>query len=163
MSGFIPIIFVVFAVALAVGPIMLMRPTTGQKRLASIRTAAAERGLMVSSEKHHVLYILPWRRENGKKTKADFDEWRLAKQNYSHGAHYFNDWDWEGRACPDSSIRHDELRRLLASSESYAVLGGNRIGVYLGWNERLGGEGVDKKLDELQRDLNCLSKVYVEA
>ena len=102
-----PIIMIILAAALVIGPIMMFQPSSRDKRLASLRQQAAQKGISVR--------LTSLTRDNNKQTLAVYSlafdqtdearsEWQLVKQSFQHGLHFDQEWDWldGNNAAPES-------------------------------------------------------------
>lgn len=147
MSSFLPIVFIVLAIALAVGPVMMLRPSKYQKKIARLRSIAAQSGLIVQSDgaEGDVLYYLP----RTKQAKAP-NSWRLTKQSFAHEAHFFGLWDWGESDSALSGDIEGDLKSFLESIHGSNTLGSNRIGVFMGWDEVLAGRTPEVAVAELK-------------
>ena len=101
----LPILICLAAVALLLGPIMLMQPSAAQRREAGLRQRAIENGLRVHLQvppegtqsplknKALPMYCLPWTEQ------ADTRHtWGLVKKPYAHELHWAGKWDWAIRS-----------------------------------------------------------------
>ena len=99
--SWLPIIICLAALALILGPVMLMQPTPAQRREASLRKEAANQGLRVhfqpipegcdfkSRNKQAITYCLPWQHQ------ADIkNQWLLVRKRFAHDLHFADQWDW---------------------------------------------------------------------
>lgn len=99
--SWLPIIICLAALALILGPVMLMQPTPAQRREAELRKEAASQGLRVhfqpipegsdfkSRTNHAVTYCLPWQHQ------ADIkNQWLLVRKRFTHDLHFSGKWDW---------------------------------------------------------------------
>ncbi|NIB41292.1 hypothetical protein HBA55_16945 [Pseudomaricurvus alkylphenolicus] len=156
------ILIVGCAVALLLGPIMLMQPTAGQRRQAALRQCAADNGLRVhlqpppegadGTEKLNssAMYCLPWKR-----AKDARNVWVLVRRAYEHELHAFGRWDWQGEGAGSVSMAMmaDRLKRLPAPV--FAVASGPQ-GLCCYWSE-LGDEAVVRELAQwLQQTAGAL-------
>jgi hypothetical protein len=140
MDNYWPIIFVIGAIALAVGPVMMMQPSQRIRRLSALRQAAAQLSIRVRLS----TITLPL----GKKEVAVYSislptsdairpSWILIKQDYTHGANFHNDWDWESQKQTAPSHQHAILRDILDLLDDSIVgleMTQNAVGVY--WQEK---------------------------
>ncbi len=97
----LPLLICLGAIALLVGPIMLMQPTRSQRRLAQLREAAMAAGLRVhlqappagakiaSGAALVAAYCLPW-----KESVMAKSVWQLVKKGFAHELHAAAEWDW---------------------------------------------------------------------
>ncbi|MFT6201705.1 MAG: hypothetical protein ACJATV_001329 [Granulosicoccus sp.] len=140
MDNYWPIIFVIGAIALAVGPVMMMQPSQRIRRLSALRQAAAQLSIRVRLS----TITLPL----GKKELAVYSislptsdavrpSWILIKQDYTHGANFHKDWDWESQKQTAPSLQHAILRDILDLLDDSIVgleMTQNAVGVY--WQEK---------------------------
>jgi len=140
MDNYWPIIFIIGAIALAVGPVMMMQPSQRIRRLSALRQAAAQLSIRVRLS----TITLPL----GKKEVAVYSislptsdavrpSWILIKQDYTHGANFHNDWDWENQKQIASSFQYGILRDILDLLDDSIVgleMTQNAVGVY--WQEK---------------------------
>lgn len=141
MHEWMPILLVIFVIAMALGPIMLMQPTSQQRRLAKLRTQASQRGIQVGTsvwpDKHNkpvnlVRYTLPWQRSQKK-----VQNFLLMRKDYAHELHIAQNW----QANPTSGAVSPAVKSLLETENipvAIAAIGQNPSGVYIDWVE--GGE-----------------------
>ncbi len=96
----LPIIICLAAVALLLGPILLMQPSASQRRQAKLRQLAQSRGLRVHLQRPPEganvddpnmmpMYCLPWNEQ-----KDVRNVWSLVKKPYTHELHASGYWDW---------------------------------------------------------------------
>ena len=149
MQQWLPWIFVFLAVAIVVGPIMLIKPSNRAQRQAALRTQAGVHGLMVAMVKVGAYdqplagYTLPLQRKAGQRIAT----WQLERKTFKHEGHFLDDWDWFGTGRPLVGASQDftNLRAILAQViPEIVAVGENRAGVYLVWTERgIAGESQD--------------------
>ena len=99
-----PIIIIALAVAMVVGPVMLMRPSRLQQRQSRLRQYALEQGLRVqlqplpdgaaSPDERQMLpvYLLPPAPAAGGSRRLP--PWLLIRHAISHDIHFSGHWDW---------------------------------------------------------------------
>lgn len=164
----IPILITLLVLALAAGPILWFRPTPYQRRIASLRTRAAQLGMSVqlmplsqlglSGEQRGdtvAAYGVGWVREPGDNQQVSRHPvnrpWRLVKGRLSHELHFAGRWDWQkGREA--QRPWHGPLRELLAElPEDVIGLENAEHGLWLYWQERGGPERVEEMAAILQR------------
>ncbi|WP_317928705.1 hypothetical protein [Halioxenophilus sp. WMMB6] len=139
MQSWLPILFVIFAIAMAVGPVMLMQPTAQQRRLASVRARAAKAGLSVGStvwpEKLQqkpigiMRYTKPWKRST-----PSLPYTLLFRKNYPHDMHVAGIWE----AHPSGKNLPPWLGEFLSSETippSVKALGVAPEGAFIDWDE----------------------------
>ncbi|GLS27275.1 hypothetical protein [Marinibactrum halimedae] len=141
-----PVVMVVMAIALAVGPVMMMRPSPRQARLAKLRTEAAQLGLTVHLPKwpkaHTQLapvkapdgairYLLPWQSPSTEIKPA-----LLIRSSYTHELHVNGIWQWvQQPEQPDQSSLLETWVKEAAIPASVCAIGLSRAGVYVDWTE----------------------------
>ena len=117
--SFWPIILIVLAIAMAVGPVMMMQPTTRDRRLAGLRQDAAQAGLHVrmsdyeKGEKKRPVAVYTYQVNLPKGTPT----WSLIRRSYSHDIHFHATWEW--RSTKKKSVAK---KRISCSSSSIACL-----------------------------------------
>ncbi|MCW8128518.1 hypothetical protein [Microbulbifer halophilus] len=147
MSGWLPLFIILFAVALVVGPVMWLKPSTRDRRLAALRGDAAKAGLTVQmmplpaalGEGTAAVYICRW--EDRRRLQTG---WVLERQRVEHEMHFAGYWDWRnGRVAPRAVW--GSLRKMLSElpADACAIIAtGNGIGVQ--WRETSGAAGAEK-------------------
>ncbi len=138
----LPFIIVLLAVAMAVGPLLLMRPTKKQQREMHLRQKAIKNGFRVQlraapkgavktdSGDMLAVYSLPWGRKN-----ADVSPWLLVKRPYCHELHFCGVWEWEGRSAAASKWLAPLQRTLAQLPDDVVAVGNGPQGVYVYWRE----------------------------
>ena len=145
------IICTVLVVSMMVGPIMLMKPSLSQKRLAAKRQKAIEKGFRVhmaptpegvkidAIPRYISMYCWPLE----KKHKQD-DSWLLIKKNYTHEIHAAGCWDWSQE--PSQSPAIDKILNTLSElPNSVVAIEKNHQGVCCYWEEK----GDEQQLENL--------------
>ena len=137
------LILILLAIVMVVGPIMLMKPSAGQKKIADLRQVAAKMGLKVRLD----TYISG----NQKQSVAvyslfedlleDTGCYLLWRKNYAHGIHFHQDWEWQKLASDNpANLSPEQLERVHLWLESLAkeVVGVeiNKRLVGLWWQEQ---------------------------
>ncbi len=154
-------VIIILAVAMVVGPVLMMRPTPAQKNQERLRAAAFAKGIRVAvrnlpqqaseiekSASVPVYFFVP---HNHKLN----DDWFLLRTSYSHDIHFLHWWEWRGdmRASdPELAVLKQYLPALPESVRALSV-GGQGVCIY--WQER-GGEKVLHQIIELLEALNAL-------
>ncbi|MGH1484948.1 MAG: hypothetical protein ACRBCI_01935 [Cellvibrionaceae bacterium] len=157
--SFWAIFFIVLAIAMAVGPIMLMQPSKRDRRLAALRSAAAMSGLSV----HMSDYI------NGNNKQAvavytmavelpqEAPSWQLLKRTYKHDIHFYGQWDWQKE--PDPLMRQEKQLKALLDDLPDDIVGlevnKNLLGIW--WRERPSPISIDDIKQWLNRCHNIVS------
>ena len=140
MDNYWPVVFIVCAIALAVGPVMMMQPSSRSRRLSELRQAAAQKTMRVrlsmvnvaSSKTEVAVYSLSL-----PKTDTMRPRWTLLKQDYTHDLNFYDLWDWDNKKHIAPESQHTVLRELLASLDSSVVgieMNQSSVGVY--WCEK---------------------------
>ena len=134
------ILITVLVLAMMIGPVMLLQPNKRQKRLAQLRTRAAQLGLHVKMAKFEnesiAVYEKPW--NLSEKQKSKIVEWRLQKMSYEHDIHVAKYWQLTSERPLPESIKdslQDWLERLPEGVQGIEV---TRLGARCYWNE-MGG------------------------
>lgn len=153
MSEIIPFLIIGAAVAMIVGPIMLMRPSQRQQREIKLRNRAIELGLRVhmmplpesgleaggSRSRQCAAYCLPWTAED-----ADINPWLLFKGQYEHEVHFSGSWHWVGKLEADV-IWHALLKPFVAElPDTVLAVGNGPQGLSLYWSENGPAEEVER-------------------
>ncbi len=142
----LPLVFVLLAVALIVGPIMMMQPSARQRQEIALRGQAIKLGLRVhilplkvGAETRHIpAYCLPWKTD-----RADHRHWLLQRRSFEHELHFWKEWAWTEGAEGDKKW-HDALRGLLPEMPDTVVAVGNGPqGLCIYWTEKGGQQWVD--------------------
>lgn len=159
MQNWTPLIFVLLAIALAVGPIMMMQPTKTQQRLAKLRDDARKMGLMVTmcvwpskfkvKVNSYMRYQQPWHTQHPPKCT-----FFLFKQGYEHDLHLAKTWE----KVEAINLPEEKLTGLLLNNEileNIASIGCTTQGVFVDWNENNSTklEGVREFLEQLREVL----------
>lgn len=172
MSTLIPILFIIMAVSLIVGPIMMVRPSESQKKLALLRKLANEVGMSVSSAEVSsdsstrglMRYVLMH-----KKTMSDLKTWALVKRPIDHELHFLGRWDWVTQQFWDTNELH--LKRLREIIEQFpndiVYVGVSELGVEVQWRERTKSGEEQNTIETLKSFLLeikslCIPDVHVE-
>lgn len=155
----LPIIICLAAVALLLGPIMLMQPSAAQRREAGLRQRAVENGLRVHLQvppegtqsplknKALPMYCLPWTEQ-----KDTRHTWALVKKSYPHELHCAGKWDWSIRSENRDVERVFEL--LDTAPEKVLALVSGPQGLCVFWTEL----GVAEDVDEISGWLKDMVK-----
>lgn len=154
-------IIIVLAVALVVGPAMMIRPSPAQKNQTRLRAIALGKGIRITvrnlpqqsaeSEKPapvSVYFIAPANHQLD-------DDWFLLRTSYTHDIHFLDSWAWQGnlRATAAEQAVLKKYLPLLPESVRGVSVGSKGVCVY--WQER-GGEPVLQQIIELLEVLNAL-------
>lgn len=150
MNSFLPYLIIILALALILGPIMMLQPTAGQRKRAKLRAMAAKQGIKVQADgdTSGINYFLPW------PEAVEYEQaWRLQKQSYEHGAHFFKAWDFVDTTMHFDAQTRQSIERLLLEAEWLSEVGANAIGVFIRWDERLSGQLPQVAMDKVERTL----------
>ena len=146
------VVIIILVIAMMVGPVMMMQPSTAQKRLVVLRQMAQQNGLQINVSTYTTFDGLPcwfyWQRLPEKHTLATCT---VERKNYDHGLHV------EGVWAPKQPINEpsDAFKALLrALPDSVMAVEVNAHVVGLHWSER-GGE---KTLATLTEALTTFSQ-----
>ncbi|MFT7560897.1 MAG: hypothetical protein ACI93R_002820 [Flavobacteriales bacterium] len=98
MEKNIPWLIAMLIIVMIVGPIMMIRPSPRQKRIAKMRAKANALGLMVRLEhakskkavQVFASYIRPWESLGFRGSKQVY--WGLANEGYEHESHFDGAW-----------------------------------------------------------------------
>lgn len=134
--------FVVLAVAMIVGPIMMMKPSGRQTQLAAMRQEALMQGMQTSlvavpkalqGATHAPMIAVYYKRWEGFKWNGDTA--LLLRLGFEHDIHFSGPWDWAENHRAE--ITSDEMMRELLKSLPSSVLGieFGPLGVGLYWLE----------------------------
>ena len=111
-----PIILISLAVVTAVGPVMMMQPTTRDRRLASLRQDAAQSGLHIRMADYEqnghtrAVAVYTYQVSLPKKTPT----WSLLRRSYEHEIHFHQTWEWQLTNKKISHQKDDQLHQFLA-------------------------------------------------
>jgi len=142
------IIFIIIAIAMALGPIMMMQPSRRDRRLADLRQKAASLGLQVRMSDYEGRPVAVYSKP------ADLPKttisWQLLKQSYSHGIHFYQEWQLlDNSSAVPAEIEHaiklyiDELFQDIVGIEV------NKKAVGVWWLEKPNTETVEQILSSL--------------
>jgi hypothetical protein len=156
-----PIVFIIIAVAMAVGPIMMMQPSARDRRLANLRQKAAALGLQVrmtdiiwdQKKRSVAIYNLPVDLPKG--TLA----WCLLRGAYKHDIHFDGEWQWRSPTEQAPTEYHEQLHAFIKRLPSDIVgIDINRNTVGLLWLEQSSELTVEQLKDWLEECTVILSK-----
>lgn len=155
MMSFWPIILILLAIALAVGPIMMMQPSSREKRIATLRQEAAQAGLRIRMAKNNKeddikpIAVYTYLAELPEGTQT----WSLLRRSYEHEIHFHKTWEWQTATKGISSNKEEALFQFVDALSDDIVgleVNENRVGIW--WNEKpntLTIGGVKQLLKEL--------------
>jgi len=137
------ILFLALAVAMVVGPIMMMKPSGRQLQLTRLRQQAMHLGLSASiqslpkglkANRYPAQVAVYSRAFQGQKYLAE--EALLLRLDFNHGMHFCANWDWHKGKSLDLPL-DPKLRDALNSvDDSVIAIQINRLGVGIMWLEK---------------------------
>ena len=154
MSAFLPFLIIAAAVALVVGPVMLMRPSKQQQRQSRLRSKAMAIGMRVqmmplpavggaskakASQGTYAAYCLPWGGE-----QKDLAPWLLVRGPYAHELNFSGVWQWPERLQAGDSWHPLLLPLLEKLPVNVMAVGNGPQGLSFYWDERGGEEDVEQ-------------------
>ena len=95
-----PLLFIIGAIALMIGPLMMLQPSRRQQELTALRQMAVQRGIRIHLNKaigkHQsvAVYSLPW------PTAVKTGYFCLIKQQFAHDLHFSGYWHWHNDGRP---------------------------------------------------------------
>lgn len=154
MDSWVPLVFIVLAVAMAVGPVLMLKPSKYQQRLADLRSKALSMGLRV-----HMLPLegvqepVPAYCKPREDKDADRSPWVLLRTGYSHEVNFHNEWAWQ-KDLRAEECWHERILLLLDSAPAQLLaIGNGPQGLCCYWDER-GGEAVLTKINDMLNELS---------
>ncbi|MCV6614709.1 MAG: hypothetical protein OIF35_07000 [Cellvibrionaceae bacterium] len=145
------IILIVVAVAMVVGPVMLMKPSGRDRQLASLRQQAIEQGLQtrltslpeaLKQYSHAPTIAVYQRRWQRGKWQGQADAMLLLRQPYGHGLHFCEQWDWQQPPLPPLAPSEGLSQLLTGLHETVLAVEFGPLGAGLYWLEK--GIGVEQ-------------------
>lgn len=140
----IGIVFVVLAVAMVLGPIMLMKPSGRQRQLAGFRQEALEQGLQsrISSVPSELkaftvaptiaVYQQRW---HEKRFKAE-GSYLLYRTGFQHDIHFYKQWDWMDGQAAEGKVNQALKSCLDSLPESILAIEITALGIGFFWLEK---------------------------
>lgn len=162
MASWLPIVIIVFAVALVIGPVIWLKPSSRDRKLAELRQRAATSGLKVQMQPlpasqgtgNAAVYFSQWRNPRRLQTG-----WALELQRMAHEVNFDGVWDWRNDR-PAAEAAMAPLRELVGMLPADATgVYANDSGLGVQWRERSGAPG----LVRLQEALSTMRPVIEEA
>ena len=154
------------AIALMVGPVMMLQPSARQRQLIALRAQALNMGLKVRMSRHKgnsiAEYYSSWTLADNEKFCGEI--WSLQRQNIEHEIHFHRDWNWEGPPAKNQSLLNTLHQLLDECPRSIVGLSATPMGVSCLWQER-GGEVELQKVGEMLSQLSsaCASFAAIPA
>jgi len=155
----VALIFVVLAIALALGPVMMLRPSKSQQYISKLRTLAATKGLIVQtcvdpdhlgSGLCHYYLRLP--------SEMLEASWALHKLSYEHEGHFYREWDWQnGEYKGLGDEVNSAIKACLDSiSPAFRAIAMTKLGLYVCCAERALGDDAEKSIAIIDAQLLSL-------
>lgn len=139
--SWIAILLILLALAMMVGPIMMLQPSSRQKQIASLRAGATQRGLKVHIDSLHeeeiAVYQILW--PASLKLQYGDASWWLVKQTHPHEVLFLGLWEWRDKVKPDASVQTYLQHQLPSLPESVKAVAATHEGLCCYWHEQ-GGE-----------------------
>ncbi|MGS2718736.1 hypothetical protein ACVBE9_11215 [Eionea flava] len=143
MDNYWPLLFIIGAIALAVGPVMMMQPSQRIRRLTALRQEAAQRSIRVrletltlaSEKKEIAVYSLLLPSSDTPKTSRA--SWTLLKRDYAHGINFYGQWEWANTQHTAQPEHHAALQSIVDTLDNSIVgiaLSPTAVNVY--WQEK---------------------------
>ncbi len=150
------------AVAMVVGPVMMVRPTPGTVKLARLRSLASQESMNVrmppkSTRKRGAIYSIPL--SPIMRERKPLTEWKLEKKSHEHALHFRGQWDWEGDDRPEKAVCDDLETFLGTVPDGLTSFDCNAIGVGCLWDEYCRGKDEKTALFEVKNTLLRLRKL----
>lgn len=154
------IIVVIVAVALVVGPVMMMRPNPAQKNKENLRSLARVRGV------HFSMRNIPQQADEQEKPasvpvyffppeKSQLSpSWMLVRTNYEHEINLLGWWAWQGEPRATNAELAILEAQLQALPESVKAVSSGSGGICVYWGEK-GGEPVLQQVFGLLESLRA--------
>ncbi|MDO6424142.1 hypothetical protein [Saccharophagus degradans] len=155
---------IALSVIMLVGPIMMVKPTPGQRALSELRSAAQKKGLRVSMVPNPIGSDPAFLANYGL-ARLDSGEgkpirpWKLVRKGFEHEMHFCGQWDWadENQALPNIAAQLPELLQALPAS--VCAVERNRLWAGIVWSEQRKGQETDDILELFLHTLQVLNKV----
>ncbi|UTA49380.1 hypothetical protein L1F30_07545 [Simiduia sp. 21SJ11W-1] len=159
MSDWNSWLLIIAVVALAVGPVMMFKPSGGQRKLAKLRGIANRAGLRVRLASGNnkalagtALYAMPWVHKPLRSL-----QWALVRKDYVHEIHLNDVWSWENSTQVPDAVKALLAEEIPALPVSVMGVSAGAEGLGVNWSER--GSEVELQaimawLTEMQNKLN---------
>lgn len=139
--SWIAIVFIVLAIAMMVGPIMMLRPNSRQRHIADLRAGATQRGYKVYLDsldgEEIAVYQILW--PTSLRLQYGDMIWYLVKQKHPHEMHFLGRWQWRDKVKPGAAVQSYLQRELASLPESVQAVAATQQGLCCYWKEQ-GGE-----------------------
>ncbi|WP_086931488.1 hypothetical protein [Agarilytica rhodophyticola] len=159
-------ILFLLALAMVIGPVMMIQPSPGMKRIAKLRSLANQQGFNIAlkppknTEKvigatYSLLCKKPLQEQKNNNT------WHLEKKSHSHDIHFYGKWDWLGSNCAPER-QWPQLERILHDIvPGITELEFNGMSVACFWDEKCGDKSEQQAIDMLRELLTRLEDACV--
>ncbi len=136
--------------AMVLGPVMLLQPSSRERRLAGLRERAREQGIAVSMQAlprqatdmeepgRMPAYQLPAAKGGG-----PTQSWMLVRSAYRHESHFLENWAWEGPGRASAREQQWLAEQLPGLPRSVKAVSGDVRGWSVYWTETGGDESLD--------------------
>ena len=128
-------VIIILVIAMAVGPVMLLRPSATDQRLATLRQHAAQLGLRVTSS-HMAERCCLYARAHKEQGTYDAPPLVLVRKQYHHGLHVAGVWAIESGQVPAHSKTLTASLEQLPSSVMGVEINTHCVSVH--WQEKGG-------------------------
>lgn len=161
MSGFV-VILIILVLAMMIGPVLMMKPSPRDRRIAQLRAHATNMGLRVSLQRLEqdtfAVYELPWAREDN--TKLVGVDWMLERRTYAHEIHFADWWQWRGQGRPPAAVLPLLQTKMTVLPEGVPAVEATRLGLRCYWSET-GGEQRLVELADWLKSVEEAMKPYI--
>lgn len=146
------VVVIVLAMSLVIGPLLMFKPSTHQRKVAQWRQIAAQKRfqvqLMSIKDRTCAVYRLPW------PTKKARQFWCLEKMSYVHEIHFADYWQWLGSERADAATQID-LKALLANLPVDVVkIESSPVGFGIAWQELGGPQALEQVMGTIETFVN---------
>lgn len=151
------VVLAIAIIAMVVGPIMMLQPSSAQRAEEILRARARELGFRVriislprqatdtDTPSATPMYCLPHAQPD-----PNAREWLLLRTSYSHVAHFMENWQWYGTSQA-TAAEQQLLQQLLSRfPASVSAVGAGPQGYCCYWSERGGIETLEQLKSVLQ-------------
>ena len=164
-------LLIALAVAMIVGPLMMMQPSAGQTKLAKLRTLAVGEGLTVRLEHvpgsrtsaQQAIYTLPL--PAGARRQLRTMHWALEKKRQPHDINFYQYWDWRsGQKLNEADIKRlgpSLIQQIAAVPEGVSSLSLDSGALTCGWDEYLRGRTEAQAIGDIKRWLMAVGESIV--
>lgn len=154
------ILFIIITVAMAVGPIMMFKPSSHTRHLEKLRAEAARMGLKIRT----VTYESKNRKESViaycKLCETPFNSAVLERNDFAHDIHFYQQWHWQKDEPTALTLTKAQALIELLKTLPDTIVGVefNPHSVGLWWREKhvkqWGINDLQKTLNQIERLLN---------